>query len=219
MAGLLSNEKYSLYYQKVGLLYQRPEIKASLEVVLSIFTVTILIFAAIRPTLTNIASLQKKIEDQEATNKKADNKIQQLFQAQKQLSDLSAQLPLYDRAVPDTFSFHDVAKRIELLASRNSLVLDSMTIEGRYLTGNGKPTSDLSGKIVVTKNSLQELTVDFSVIGVPSRVISFIKSVENMDRFGVTQNVTLAASSSKGQQKNEIKGQAKMLFYFYGENK
>jgi len=68
MASILNNEKYSLYFQKVSLMYKRPEIRASLEVILSVFTITILIFAAIRPTLTNIVSLQKKIEDQEVIN-------------------------------------------------------------------------------------------------------------------------------------------------------
>ena len=41
---LINNEKYALYYQRIGLIYQRPEVKASLEIILSVFMVTVLIF-------------------------------------------------------------------------------------------------------------------------------------------------------------------------------
>ena len=108
---LINNEKYSLLYQRINLIYQKPEIKASLEVILSVFTVTVLIFAAIRPTLTNIASLQKKIEDLNTFNIKADNKIAQVFNAQTQLNTYRDKLRLFDEAVPDNFSYYDMAGR------------------------------------------------------------------------------------------------------------
>jgi len=216
MAGLLSNEKYSLYYQKVGLIYKRPEIKASMEVILSVFTVTILIFAAVRPTLTNIAALQKKIEDQETTNKKADVKMTQLFNAQKQLEQYRSKLFLFDNAVPDKFSYNDIIKRIEMLALKNALTVETINIQGKYVSGMGKPTSDLTTKLITTdKNNLQQVNVAFTVNGSPEGVMSFIDSVENMDRMAYLQNVGLATITQKALKKSTLRAQGQLLFYFY----
>ena len=110
---LINNEKYSLFYQRISLIYQRPEVKASLEVILSVFTVTLLIFAAIRPTLANVASLQKKVEDLDSVNKKADNKIAQVFAAQADINKFQDKLHLFDEAIPNEFSYYDMAGRIE----------------------------------------------------------------------------------------------------------
>ena len=64
-------------------MYQRPEIKASVEIILSVFTVAGLLLLAIRPTLATVATLQKKIEDQQVVNRRLEAKISQLVNAQK----------------------------------------------------------------------------------------------------------------------------------------
>ena len=92
ISNILNNEKYARYYHRFGAIYERPEIKASLEVVFSVFMISVLIFLAIRPTLTNLAALQKKIADKEATSIKADKKLAQLFSSTEQLETYSANL-------------------------------------------------------------------------------------------------------------------------------
>lgn len=218
MASLLSNEKYSLYFQKVRLLYKRPEIRASLEVILSVFTITILVFAAIRPTLTNIASLQKKIEDQETVNKKADNKIAQLIAAQKQLTTYSSSLKLFDAAVPDTFSYSDSTKRLEYLAMLNNLSVDSLNFSGVSLSGGGKIAGDWAAKIIKPDaNNILIDQISYSINGKPQDVITYLKKVENMDRLVTLDSVSLAKQIGISAAEDTLKATGQMTFYFYSE--
>lgn len=216
MAGIISNEKYSLYYQRIGLIYQRPEVKASLEVILSVFTVTLLIFAAIRPTLTNIATLQKKIDDQEVLNKKADNKITQLFNAQTQLSNYQNQLPLFDSAVPDNYSYYDVVARLEYVAKTNGVKVESVNIPGVKLYGMGKPGGDWGTKLLA-KDSASLLTapVQFTISGNPQNVVKTVADLENLDR--VTQLKSISFSKEPGATSGTevLKAQGQIVFYFY----
>jgi Tfp pilus assembly protein PilO len=218
MASLLSNEKYAMYFQRVGLLYKRPEIRASLEIVLSIFTVTILAFAAIRPTLVNVASLQKKIADQEIISKKADNKISQLINAQNQLNTFRSDLRLLDTAVPDTFSYIDSAKRVEYLARINNLSVETLGFSGFTLLSGGKLTAAWESKIAKpnTSNGLLD-QVNFSVDGKPQEIITFLRQVENMDRLVGLSSVTLTKQVGQNKTEDTLKAAGQATFYFYSQ--
>lgn len=216
MASILSNEKYSLYFQKAGILYKRPEIRASLEIVLSVFTVTILVFAAVRPTVTNIVSLQKKISDMEIVNKKSDNKIAQLFNAQNQLETFRSSLRLFDEAVPDNFSYIDSAKRIEYLARKNNLTINTLSFLGFNLFEKGSAKTEWSAKIAkpTEGNTLQD-QISFSVNGKPQNVIVFLKEIENMDRLIELNSVNLTKQIGLRQVDDTLKADGQMTFYFY----
>ena len=215
MATLVSNEKYSLYFQKVNLLYKKPELRASIEVIFSVFTVTILIFAAIRPTLTNIASLQKKISDQEAVNTKADNKIKQLFDAEKQLTTYSSSLYLFDEAVPDLFSYSDVAKRLEYLAKTNGLTVENLGFMGFALQKSGELTTDWKTKIIKPANNSLQNQISFSVNGAPINVLNFLREVENMDRLVTLDNVSFSVQLGLTKAADTLKATGTMTAYYY----
>lgn len=218
MTSLLANERYSLYIKKVSLVYKRPEIKASIEIILSVFTILILIFVAIRPTLTNIASLQKKIEDLEVINKKADNKISQLLAAEKQLKSFRSSLSLFDRAVPDLFSYSDSAKRVEYLARKNNLKIESVAFGGLILAGNKKIKYDWAEKIIqpTAENTLLD-TVSFSLYGKPTNVIMFLREIENMDRLAILQNVSLNKQIGRSREEDTLRATGQVTFYFYSQ--
>ena len=216
MASLLSNEKYALYYQKVGLLYKRPEIRASLEVILSVFTVTILILVAIRPTLVNITSLQKKIEDQEVVSKKADNKISQLISAEKQLKEYAMSLSLYDTAVPDGYTYAGGAERLEYLAKSNNVNIESLTFSGYSLTNGQAVKQDWFNKVAKTDaNNLIIDNVSFTVSGKPQNIINFLKQAENMDLLAVLSNVSITKQMGMTRAEDTLKATGQIRFYFY----
>ncbi len=216
---LINNERYSLLYQRINLIYQKPEIKASLEVILSVFTVTILIFAAIRPTLTNIASLQKKIEDLNSFNIKADNKIAQVFNAQTQLNTYRDKLRLFDEAVPDNFSYYDMAGRIEVLAKKNGLTAQTISMPGIKLFGTSKPVGDWAQKLTAKdQNNIIQMNVSFAVSGPPKNVKAFLIELENMDRLALLNSVVLSTEPGTVQGTQTLKANGQIYFYFYQES-
>ncbi len=215
---LINNEKYSLFYQRISLVYQRPEIKASLEVILSVFTVTLLIFAAIRPTLANVASLQKKVEDLESVNKKADNKIAQVFAAQTDINNYQDKLHLFDEAIPNEFAYHDMAGRIEILAKKNGLTVQTITMPGTRLFGTGKGFGEWSMKIVSkNQNNIIQSGVSFVVTGEPLSIENFLKEMENLDRLTFLNSVTLTTEPTTTKGVLTVKATGQIYFYFYAE--
>lgn len=216
------NQKYGLYFQRVNMLYQRPELKASLEIILSVFTVTMLAFFAIRPTITNIFGLQKKIEDQTILLKKADNKIAQLINAQKQLGDNLEELDLLSLAVPDSFDYFNYAKRLELVAIKNGVNLLALTFPGEVLSGEkNNPvltkediknfiTSDRDGNLIVKS--------EITVTGGQTAIMSFLSEIENMDRLALVDSVKFSKTQKTA---SEIKQLLNMTadVYFYTLNK
>lgn len=221
MAGILSTEQYSLYFRKVGLLYKRPEIRASLEVILSVFTVAFLIFVAIRPTLANVVSLQKKISDQEVVNKKANNKMAQLISAQNQLTIFANDLGLLDAAVPDNFTYTDDARRLEYVARLNNLTIDSLNFPGVALLASTNVTaaSWITKVAVPTANNTILDQVTFSVEGKPQNVITFLSAIENMDRLAGINSVSLTKQIGTEKSADVLKASGQVTFYFYTESK
>lgn len=216
---LINNEKYSLYYQRINLIYQKPEIRASLEIILSVFMVAILIFAAIRPTLTNIAVLQKKIEDLESVNKKADIKIAQVFSSQNQLEVFKDKLSLFDEAVPDGLSYRDMAGRVEALAKRKDLSVQAITMPGIRLFGTGKGTGEWASKLLIKDTTnIVKANVTFTVSGDPRKIREFLIEIENLDRLTFLQNVTMSLEPGQAGSSSSLKATGQISFYFYQEN-
>lgn len=216
MAGLVNNESYSQYYRKLGVIYQRPEIKASMEVIFSVFMVGVLIFIAIRPTLTNIASLQKKITDKESVSTKADKKIGQLFNAQEQLNLNVDSLSLYDTAVSENFSYLDMVARIELVAKSTGSEIEQLSAPGISLNGEGKPAGDWQSRIIKKdEKNLLTIPLDFQITGKPTQIKEFLIQIEKMDKLAMIKNVNLSKESGTTKGSEKIKANGQLLFYAY----
>ena len=188
--------------EKVRAAYQRPEIRASLEIILSVFTVVFMLVLAIRPTLATVATLQKKIEDQTIVDNKLGIKISQLAKANADIGKYVDRIPDYFLAVTDIPDQSGVAKRIELLAKENGLYINSIIFNAIPLVGQQinlsskektaeKPIMEPGGKIAV-----YEFTFDVS--GSSSQIFDFLAKIENLDRILLLTNVILRKEQVKG---------------------
>lgn len=181
--------------EKIKLVYGRPEIRASVEIILSIFSVVFLLMFAIRPTLATVASLQKKIEDQTIVDNKLNTKINQLVRANTDLTTYASRLPDYDLAVTDAHDESGLAKRIETIAREsgvaiNNLFLDAVPLVGEQINlarkekGAERPTLETGGKIA-------SYVVNFDISGGTNQVFDFLTKLENMDRVTLIVSVNI----------------------------
>ena len=197
-------QQYSTYLQKASTLYQRPQVKASLEIILSVFAVIMLILFAIRPTLTNIATLQKKIADQEVVLKKADAKLGQLIKAEAALSENQNRLQLFVNAVPNNFDYFNISKRVEIIARENQVTLKLVRLPGSVILGGadltGLATDRGVGIVVPAETGLTTIPVAFSVEGSQTQVMGFLRSLENMDMLSVIQNIRIAKRQAAARE-------------------
>lgn len=181
----LSNLQGKISYQKVYDLYhENPVISASTEVLLTIFAVSFMVFLALRPTLTTIAELRRKIDDQTEVNQKLDAKIKSLQVAQTSLSDNADSLPLYKIAVPDDSELLPLSRRIELLAQESGLSIDTFRIGSVPFLGNnlnvGSKKKDSAD--ILSPNQIVTLPVHVNVEGNFASVEKFTQGLESMDR-------------------------------------
>ncbi len=147
---------------------------------------------AIRPTLTTVAELQKKIADQELVTRKFDSKITQLVTAQRDLARFASGLPNFDPAVPDNHNQGSLAKRFELLAQENGLSVNNFSFSAVPLLGpdinltdkkgSSKPPVEFGGKIALFE-------VSFDLSGEPNHIFDYLAGMENMDRIAIISDV------------------------------
>ena len=191
---LFDQSKYDLSYQKIRLAYQRPEIKVSVEVILSVFAIAFLLLVAVRPTLATVAELKKKIEDYEVVDKKLNSKITQLTRAEKELRENSADLYLFQKGVPDSFDYADLAKRVEIVAIEEGINLETLSFSRADITGEEVTVEkkDKKGSFVEG-----EFLLRFSLNGEEVKIISFLEKVEKLDRVIKLENVSVKKVEDK----------------------
>ena len=223
MASLLGNFRYSAYYQRAAAVYQKPEIKISLEIILSVFVVIILIIMAIRPTLSNIASLQKKITDLTVVIKKADNKILELTTVQSRLTENADLLPYLDLSVSPNLGYFNPMKRMEIIAFEKKVRIDSIKAPGKTILGDLTKISAI--KRDKMKDSIKEVTgtlikipYEVSFYGSQMAVFSMIKDLENMDLVATVDEVIIRKNVDKDQKTNLL-ANMKITFYSVIGNK
>ena len=200
--------------EKVRLMYQRPEIKASVEIILSVFTVAGLLLLAIRPTLATVTQLQKRIEDQQVVSRKLDSKITQLITAQRNLTTYANRLADYQAAVPDGHDLGSLAKRVEVLARDQGLALNSLSFSAVPLLGTdinladkkggGKPATEFGGKIATFE-------ISFDLSGDPNRIFDFLATLEKMDRVAIIDGIDLKKEAIVGVR---VVGKARGYYVF-----
>lgn len=207
--------------EKVKQIAQRPEIRASIEVILSVFAVLFLLFVAIRPTLAIVATLQKKIEDQNTVDRKLSNKVTQLIKATADMSTYGDKLPLFNQAVTDETARAGLAKRIELLADENNLAVNQFTFTAVPLLGQNIKLSDKTKggqKPEAEKgSSITSFEVNLDVKGNLDNLMSFISKLENMDRLVMLKSLDFKKEVSKdetGQELQTIRLTGKAVVYY-----
>lgn len=212
------SDNLSVYLQRVGRVYEKPEIKSSVEILLSIFAVTILSLLAIKPTIANVLSLQKKIEDQKVILKKADTKIGQLFTAQDALTEHASSLGLYDLAVPSGFDYNSITRRVALLALKNGLTLSRVSLPGNVLVGSGEANKTVKDKkevLIYDTDGQMKIPVSFSAIGSQNSILSFLVELENMDRLALIGNISITKQQKTIEQSGQLAVSGEVIFYSF----
>lgn len=186
--------------------YKRPEIRASLEIIFSIFSVAFLLMIVIRPTIGIVAELQKKIVDQDLVDKKMTSKISQLARAKNDLTTFSGQLDLFSKAVTNDPETSNLAKKISLLIQESGLEINSFTIGSVPVLGKrinlGNKDSKVAGEDpnkprLVPGTKIAYTEISFDLLGSQKQALAFLSSLEKIDRVVKLNNVDIKREEQK----------------------
>lgn len=188
--------RYSSYLAKVADFYQRKEVKAYTNLILSLITASFFAFFAIRPTLVTIASLVKEINDQKEISQRLDSKLDDLVKAQKEFATIRSKLGMINSALPKKPQPSLFLGQIELLAYENRLNLTTVQSSSIYLKGT--PTAPVKEKKTQEKTLYPSFNSRVSASGTYPDLKNFLLSLNNLR---ISLNIE-GISFQKGKEKS-----------------
>lgn len=188
--------RYKELFLNVTELYKkRADLRAFLEIVLSIVAVIIFLLFALKPTALTIISLVQQIKEERVVLSALTQKVNDLQKANTLLIQNQRFLTDIDLAVstspnPDVF-----AKQIEGIAAKDGVSLVGLTMDSIVLAGKSK-TVATSADVTPLPGSTYEMPYSISIKGSYTNIDNFLKSLENLrvisriDSMSVTSSVS-----------------------------
>lgn len=192
--------RYKELFLNVSAVYKRrADLRAFLEIVLSIIAVIIFLLFALKPTALTIISLVKQIREERNTLSALNQKVSNLQMASTVLGQNQSYIESIETAVasaptPDTF-----AKQIEGISAKNGTELISLTINEVMLVGT-PPTVKVSNEIEPLPGNAYEMGYSANVRGKFSNIQSFLKDLENLRVISKVDSVIINSTTTSSER-------------------
>lgn len=190
-----SYARYKEFFLNIAALYKKKaELRAFLEIILSLSTITIFLLFALKPTAITIISLLQQIKEKQATITGLTQKVSDLQKASDLLQQNQASVQNINIAVPTLAKPNILAGQVLGLAAKNSVDILSFSINQITLVGTSvsKNYSDFKP----LPGDAKEMPFSVSVRGSYPNLIAFIKDFEKLriatkiDTLGISSSVT-----------------------------
>lgn len=181
--------RYKSYFLNVvGRYRERADVRAYLEILLSLATVSIFSVFALRPTLLTIAQLLREIETKRETLAKMQSKIQNLAQAQSTFDREGAKIKLLETTIPEKPTPEVFARQVEGLSSRHQVEITSISlgeavIAGIATTDTKEVTATASAQQATSQSNELEFEINMRVpVNEYLALSNFISDLEKLRR-------------------------------------
>lgn len=173
--------RYREFFLNITALYkQRADLRAFLEVTLSIATITIFLVFALKPTTLTIISLLKEIKEKKSTIALLDQKIGDLKTANAVFTQNEALIPAVDMAI-GTFAAPDViTKQVVGLGAKDTVDVLGISIGQVALIGPSQIKKNANTGVKPLPGVANEMPISISVKGSYTNLTSIIKDIENL---------------------------------------
>ncbi|HCM82277.1 MAG: hypothetical protein UV63_C0006G0014 [Microgenomates group bacterium GW2011_GWC1_43_11] len=169
--------QYKKYSQSISPFIQSPKTKNYSTVVFFFLVLSVFGWYAIRPTIQTILYLRREIKDKTDMNKKMDEKIYALIEANSAFENAQTLVPVLSEAIPKNPDALDLVVQIQTLATEKNVILSSLQMADIPLsTPSGSATPKNPKSLYV------EFPIVFSAEGPYLSVVSFLKELINMRR-------------------------------------
>jgi Tfp pilus assembly protein PilO len=185
VAANFKGSSYQKYLLDIMALYkQRDDVKAYLELLLSLFAIGLFIIFAIKPTLVTIGDLFTKINVLQDTSDKLDTKIKNLGTAQTLFNNNKDTIKLLDTSVPVNPNLSGYIRQLEGISQKHNLTVISMSV------------GELDLIAASTSATPKAMATTISVSGSYTDLENFIKDVENLRQPAILSKVDFTNQSS-----------------------
>lgn len=173
--------RYKSFFLNVFEHYRaRRDIRAYLEILLSLATISVFAIFALRPTLLTIAELIGEIESKKETVTIMDEKIKNLTKAQTLYDTERRRVELLGTAIPRSPMPQNLVRQIEALSSKHLTTILTMSMEEAVLLGKEKERKD--EKLKSWPEGLGELALTVSNTADYLSLSNFLSDIESLRR-------------------------------------
>ena len=192
--------RYKTYFLNISSQYsKREDVRAYLELLLSLATVSIFAIFAIRPTLITIAQLFKEIEAKKATVAQLDQKINDLSSAQKIYDEEKNNIALLEIAVPKNPNPDSLVLQMEGAIGQNNVEVLAINVGGATLLGTPKEAA--TTKTAPLPEGASSLGLSLSFSSDYPALASLISDLERLRRPVKIDNLNISSSvTAEGQE-------------------
>ena len=187
--------RYREFFLNITSLYKkRSDLRAFLEIALSLTTITMFLIFAIKPTVVTIIDLLQQIREKQSTLAGLTEKVSALKKATDLLSQNRKFIPNIDIAIPTLPNPDTLSGQIFGIATKNSVEILGVSINPLSLAGVDT-TKNLAG-FKPLPGKAKEIHFSISVKGPFSNLDAFIKDFENgriakkIDALTITSSTT-----------------------------
>ncbi len=188
--------RYREFFLNISALYKkRADLRAFLEVILSITTVVIFLLFALKPTALTIISLLQEIKEKQATVAGLTQKVQDLNKANNVFAENQSFIPDIEKSVATGPAPDAIVQQVEGIAAKDSTTILGISVGQVTLVGTA-PVKKSSTDLKPLPEGAVEMPISISVRGEFPSLLAFIKDVENLriaikiDSIGITASET-----------------------------
>lgn len=196
--------RYRAYFLNViGRYRQRADIKAYLEILLSLATISIFALLALKPTLLTIAELMKEIESKKATLATMNQKIQNISKAQTLYDQERVGIKLLRVAIPKDPELDVFVRQVEGLLGKHQVALSTFSLGKTMILGEEAPESPEPEETVPLPNNANELSFSLNTtvdITQYSYLLGFLTDLEKLRKPVKIDSINLASSETKEEK-------------------
>lgn len=190
MATLDYKSSLGRYRKYLAVTTERPMVRASLFLILSLILLIGLLLLALKPTLITISALLGQITTQKEIVAKLDEKIVEISQSQQILAQNQSRLFLLDQALPTKPSLQEFDKALEEQASASGIKLSGITFVKVPFSGKNADNIEFS---LVASGKYQEIR-------------GFVEILESLRRLTHLDSVIIASDDKNNNLTLNVKG-------------
>lgn len=199
-----NTKPFGKYARAIEEVAKQPKTAIYSTTIFSFLAISLFGWYAIRPTLQTILYLRREIKDKTEINKKMDQKITSLIEAQAAYQKISNDIPTLYQAIPATTNVIELVSSLKNIASDSGVQIASVQIpEVPLYTAEASLPGALSQQKTNTEKKLLEFNLSLSVNGQYPQIKTFLEKSQGyrrlmtVDTLAMTpQKEGLSASSS-----------------------
>ena len=217
ISGANELERFRRYYQVLEPALAKPKNRAYTTAVFSLLAISLFGWYAIRPTIQTILYLRREIADKEVVNKKMEDKISTLIEAQLAYQAAEPLLPAIDSALPERPEVVSLVSQIRNLSNLTQATISGLALPSVYLIE--QEATPGAGRAQAKKPSA-DFTFTVIISGTYNAIKAFVEGIVVMQRIATVEVMNILPSrDTAGQSLGEptLQLTLKLKTYFIGE--